>query len=121
MRSNYNLYLLVPPQCPALVKPTIIIIATNKVFFPCRTSKTFSHNTEQVQRDNAHPSIVCQNCWSVRYLRCWTQLRVESYICNDPTIGNYIQYHLSPNGIPSGNQRWYGLVYLVYTELVNLG
>jgi len=35
--------------------------------------------------------------------------------CNDPTIGSYNDYHLSPNGIPSGNQRWYGLVYLVYT------
>jgi len=34
--------------------------------------------------------------------------------CNDPTIGSYNHYHLSPNGIPSGNQRWYGLVYLVY-------
>jgi len=35
--------------------------------------------------------------------------------CNDPTIGSYNLYHLSPSGIPSGNQRWYGLVYLVYT------
>jgi len=35
--------------------------------------------------------------------------------CNDPTIGSYNNYHLSPNGMPSGNQRWYGLVYLVYT------
>jgi len=35
-------------------------------------------------------------------------------LCNDPTIGSYNDYHLSPNGIPSGNQRWYGLVYLVY-------
>jgi len=41
--------------------------------------------------------------------------------CNDPTIGSYNLYHLSPNGIPSGNQRWYGLVYLEYTLLVNLG
>ena len=31
-------------------------------------------------------------------------------VCNDPTIGSYNYYHLSPNGIPSGNQRWYGLV-----------
>ena len=31
--------------------------------------------------------------------------------CNDPTIGSYNNYHLSPNGIASGNQRWYGLVY----------
>ena len=31
---------------------------------------------------------------------------------NDPTIGSYNYYHLSPNGIPRGNQRWYGLVYL---------
>ena len=29
-------------------------------------------------------------------------------------IGSYNNYHLSPNGIPSGNRRWYGLVYLVY-------
>jgi len=34
--------------------------------------------------------------------------------CNDPMIGSYNNYHLSPNGIPSGNRRWYGLVYLVY-------
>jgi len=34
--------------------------------------------------------------------------------CNDPTIGSYNNYHLSPNGIPSDNQRWHGLVYLVY-------
>jgi len=30
---------------------------------------------------------------------------------NDPTIGSYNNYHLSPNGMPSGNQRWYGLIY----------
>ena len=41
--------------------------------------------------------------------------------CNDPSIGSYNLYQLSPNGIPSGNQRWYGLVYLEYTLLVNLG
>jgi len=35
------------------------------------------------------------------------------YFCNDPTIGSYNHYHLSPNGIPRGNQRWYGLVYLI--------
>ena len=35
--------------------------------------------------------------------------------------GSYNDYHLSPNGIPSGTQRWYGLVYLVYKQLVNLG
>jgi len=34
--------------------------------------------------------------------------------CNDPTIGRYNHYHLSPNGIPRGNQRWYGLVYLIH-------
>ena len=33
--------------------------------------------------------------------------------CNDPMIGSYNYYHLSPNDIPRGNQRWYGLVYLV--------
>jgi len=33
--------------------------------------------------------------------------------CNDPTIGSYNHYHLSPNGIPTGNQRWYGLVYFI--------
>ena len=42
-------------------------------------------------------------------------------LCNDPTIGSYNHYHLSPNGIPRGDQRWYGLVYFVYTYLVNLG
>jgi len=34
--------------------------------------------------------------------------------CNDPTIGSYNNYHLSPNGIRRGSQRRYGLVYLVY-------
>jgi len=24
------------------------------------------------------------------------------WMCNDPTIGSYNDYHLSPNGIPSG-------------------
>jgi len=33
--------------------------------------------------------------------------------CNDPTIGSYNHYHLSPNGIPRGNQWWYGLVYFI--------
>jgi len=33
--------------------------------------------------------------------------------CNDATIGSYNHYHLSPNGIPRGNQRWYGLVYFI--------
>jgi len=42
-------------------------------------------------------------------------------LCNDPMIGSYNDYHLSPNGIACGNQRWYGLVYLVYKGLVNLG
>jgi len=35
------------------------------------------------------------------------------HLCNDPTIGSYNHYHLSPNGIPRGNQRWYGLVYFI--------
>jgi len=34
-------------------------------------------------------------------------------LCNDPTIGSYNHYHLRPNGIPRGNQRWYGLVYFI--------
>jgi len=34
--------------------------------------------------------------------------------CNNPMIGSYNHYHLSPNGIPRGNQRWYGLVYLIH-------
>jgi len=34
--------------------------------------------------------------------------------CNDPTIGSYNHYHLSPNGIPSGSQRWYGLIYIIH-------
>ena len=41
--------------------------------------------------------------------------------CNDPTIGSYNYYHLSPNGISSGSQRWYGLIYLVYIWPGNLG
>ena len=41
--------------------------------------------------------------------------KYDHRICNDPMIGSYNHYHLSPNGIPSGNQGWYGLVYLVYT------
>ena len=35
-------------------------------------------------------------------------------------IDSYNNYHLDPNGIPSGNQRWYGRVYVVYKRLVNL-
>jgi len=35
------------------------------------------------------------------------------YRCNEPTIGRYNHYHLSPKGIPSGNGRWYGLVYFI--------
>ena len=35
--------------------------------------------------------------------------------CNEPTIGSYNDYQLSPNSIPRGNLSWYGLVYLVYT------
>ena len=34
--------------------------------------------------------------------------------CNDPTIGSYNHYQLNPNGIPSGIQRWYALVYIIY-------
>jgi len=49
------------------------------------------------------------------------QLRPSISSCNDPTIGSYNDYHLSPNGISSGNQRWYGLIYLVYKRLVNRG
>jgi len=33
--------------------------------------------------------------------------------CNDPAIGSYNHYHLSPNGIPRGIQRWYGRVYFI--------
>jgi len=33
--------------------------------------------------------------------------------CNDPKIGSYNHYHLSPNGIPRGIQRWYGLEYFI--------
>jgi len=51
----------------------------------------------------------------VRTLR--KRLEVVSRYCNDPTIGSYNNYHLSPNGIPSGNQSWYGLV---FKWLVNL-
>jgi len=43
--------------------------------------------------------------------------------CNAPMIGSYNNYHLSPNGKPSGNQRWYGLVYkwLVSHGLIGKG
>ena len=37
----------------------------------------------------------------------------EKAYCNHPMIGGYNHYHLSPNGIPRGNQRWYGLVYFI--------
>ena len=49
----------------------------------------------------------------------WAILRYLSYVpewmylCNDPTIGSYNNYHLRPNGVPRGNQRWYGLVYFI--------
>ena len=46
--------------------------------------------------------------FSMSYVRsCWIGR------CNDPTIGSYNHYHLSRNGIPRGNQRWYGLVYFI--------
>ena len=47
-----------------------------------------------------------------------SELAEEGVKGNDPTIGSYNNYQLSPNGIPSGNQRWYGLV---YKWVVNLG
>jgi len=28
-------------------------------------------------------------------------------------ISSYNHYHLTPNGLPSGNQRGYGLVYII--------
>jgi len=34
-------------------------------------------------------------------------------VCNNLTIGGYNHNHLSPNGIPRGNLRWYGLVYFI--------
>jgi len=37
----------------------------------------------------------------------------QSIWCNDPTIGSYNHYHLCPNGIQRGNQRWYGPVYII--------
>jgi len=40
--------------------------------------------------------------------------------CNHHRIGSYNNYHHGPNSIPRGNQRWYGLVYLVYKRLVDL-
>jgi len=42
------------------------------------------------------------------------QKEEEDSACNDPTIGSYNHYHLSPNGIPSGIQGWYGLVYNIH-------
>jgi len=38
---------------------------------------------------------------------------IKLHYCNDPTIGSYNHYHLSPNGIPRGNKKWYGLVYFI--------
>jgi len=38
---------------------------------------------------------------------------ISIIMCNDATIGGYNHYHLSPNGIPRGNQRWYGHVYFI--------
>ena len=37
-----------------------------------------------------------------------------SLVVNDPTIGSYNNYHVSPNGIPRGSRGWYGRVYFVY-------
>jgi len=33
--------------------------------------------------------------------------------CNDPTTSSYNHNHLSPNCVPRGNPRWYGLVYFI--------
>ena len=41
----------------------------------------------------------------------WAYIGLLDRHCTDPTISSYNHYHLSPNGIPSGNQRGYGLVY----------
>jgi len=52
---------------------------------------------------------------SDRYTKIWViVIRFSKMACNDPTIGSYNHYHLSPNGIPSGIQRWYGLVYIIH-------
>ena len=60
-----------------------------------------------------------------QYIFNWTLIVTDmvnlfTSLCNDPTIGSYNNYHLSPNGIPRGSQRWYGLVYLVYKNAGSL-
>jgi len=52
-------------------------------------------------RETSHKTMIKEGYW-------------RSNRCNDPTIGSYNHYHLSPNGIPSGIQRWYGLVYIIH-------
>jgi len=41
--------------------------------------------------------------------------------CNDPIIGSYNNYDLSPNDILRSNQRWYGVVSIDTRMLVRLG
>ena len=45
--------------------------------------------------------------------RAFAESNMSGTLCNNPMIGIYNNYHLSPNGILSGNRRRYGLVYLV--------
>ena len=46
--------------------------------------------------------------------------RILQRLCNHPMIGGYKDNHVSINGIPSGNKRWYGPVYIINKRQVNI-
>jgi len=68
----------------------------------------FEQNTTLKLYGHISPAAGLLSICPVHFWRCWILVTW----CNDPTIDSYNRYHLSPNGIPRGNQRWYGLVYL---------
>jgi len=73
---------------------------------------------QEVKGFEQEQSNLCQHPWSPFSTAHGFKLAsrfIEGKVpkCNDPTIGSYNHYHISPNGIPSGIQRWYGLVYII--------
>jgi len=103
----------------------------------CQRNKVIQHK----KYGRLEPLEVCMRPWTAismdfivglpksdRYTKIWVIVdrfsKMAHFIplqCNDPMIGRYNYYHLSPNGISSGSQRWYGLIYLVYIWPGTLG
>jgi len=86
-----------------------------------RPKKPAKLGVDQFKGDSTHTQRFIQDCQiKLDYFResllkdCDKVSLVIPHLCNDPTIGSYNHYHLSPNGIPSGIQRWYGLIYIIH-------